>query len=228
MRKPPRTRAHYNPLSLNPSAPRDPLPACAISARLGASDAAPSSPMVLNERSSDVSRSIPLGAGSYDRTLAGVIGRLLALGTHAMSEACLFLNIWAPPPGRFSEALPVLVWIHGGSFTSGGSTQYTGDHFIQVRDDVVLVTLNYRYRLGVVFHAAWHPMWHELQCGMTSNVALASNAALASYAVWYPMAAHLTGWAPSDSSAARASRRRPTTARPETLGSKTPVRRCDG
>jgi hypothetical protein len=130
--------------------------------------------MVLNERSSDVSRSIPLGAGSYDRTLAGVIGRLLALGTHAMSEACLFLNIWAPPPGRFSEALPVLVWIHGGSFTSGGSTQYTGDHFIQVRDDVVLVTLNYRYRTwrciprGLASDAAWHPTrhWHLMPCGI--------------------------------------------------------------
>ena len=112
--------------------------------------------------------------------MAGVIGRLLALGTHAMSEACLFLNIWAPPPGRFSEALPVLVWIHGGSFTSGGSTQYTGDHFIQVRDDVVLVTLNYRYRT-----------WRCIPRGLASNVAMASRAA------WHLMRC-VIAWHPCD------------------------------
>lgn len=56
---------------------------------------------------------------------------------------CLNLNVWRPavPP---EEALPVLVWLHGGAFTngSGADAEYAGTAF--ARDGVVCVTLNYR------------------------------------------------------------------------------------
>ncbi len=60
-------------------------------------------------------------------------------------EECLNLNVWSPDLGRAN--LPVMVWIHGGSFRNGTGAipTYDGTHF--ARDGVVCVTLN--YRLGV-------------------------------------------------------------------------------
>jgi para-nitrobenzyl esterase len=62
-------------------------------------------------------------------------------------EECLNLNVWTPAAAMdaaHGAGLPVLVWIHGGSFMngSGSVTAYDGTHFAQ--DDVVCVTINYR------------------------------------------------------------------------------------
>jgi para-nitrobenzyl esterase len=61
-------------------------------------------------------------------------------------EDCLNLNVWAPEAavaGR-EPSLPVLVWIHGGSFMNGSGSvgEYEGGAF--ARDGVVCVTINYR------------------------------------------------------------------------------------
>lgn len=71
-----------------------------------------------------------------------------------VSEDCLYLNVWRPIGIRAGADLPVMVWIHGGSylFGSGGSPRFDGD-FLTARD-VVLVTIN--YRLGV-FGTFAHP-----------------------------------------------------------------------
>ena len=67
----------------------------------------------------------------------------------AMSEDCLTLNVSAPrserPTGTDSEALPVLVWIYGGAFTTGSAASpgYRGDRIVR-RGDVIFVSLNYR------------------------------------------------------------------------------------
>jgi para-nitrobenzyl esterase len=57
-------------------------------------------------------------------------------------EDCLNLNVWTPDPG--ATGLPVLVWIHGGSFMNGSSSvaEYDGASF--ARDGVVCVSINYR------------------------------------------------------------------------------------
>ena len=57
-------------------------------------------------------------------------------------EDCLNLNVWTPGPG--ASGLPVLVWIHGGSFMNGSSSvaEYNGAAF--ARDGIVCVTVNYR------------------------------------------------------------------------------------
>jgi para-nitrobenzyl esterase len=57
-------------------------------------------------------------------------------------EDCLNLNVWTPDPD--ASGLPVLVWIHGGSFMNGSSSvaEYNGAAF--ARDGVVCVTVNYR------------------------------------------------------------------------------------
>ena len=73
---------------------------------------------------------VPRGpwSGVLDATAYGddciqgpMLNRLQEIGPARMSERCLFLNVWAPV-GAAPSSLPVLVWIHGGSFTSGGTT----------------------------------------------------------------------------------------------------------
>jgi para-nitrobenzyl esterase len=55
----------------------------------------------------------------------------------------LTVNVWTP----VGSGLPVMVWIHGGSFSNGNSAIPTYDGHTFARDGVVLVSIN--YRLGV-------------------------------------------------------------------------------
>jgi para-nitrobenzyl esterase len=57
-------------------------------------------------------------------------------------DECLNLNVWTPDPG--SAGLPVLVWIHGGSFMNGSSSVGAYDGAAFARDGVVFVSVNYR------------------------------------------------------------------------------------
>lgn len=36
------------------------------------------------------------------------------------SEDCLYLEVYAPPPGRFAEKAAVILWFHGGDWHEGG------------------------------------------------------------------------------------------------------------
>ncbi|MBU0574066.1 MAG: carboxylesterase family protein [Candidatus Margulisbacteria bacterium] len=58
-------------------------------------------------------------------------------------EDCLSLNIWTPAASS-SDRLPVMVWIHGGAFVSGGSSFYLYDGANLSKKGVVVVTINYR------------------------------------------------------------------------------------
>lgn len=69
----------------------------------------------------------------------------------AMSEDCLYLNIWAP---RHAGKAPVLVWIHGGALTGGWSSDPVYDGAKFAARGIVLVSIN--YRLGVLGFLA-HP-----------------------------------------------------------------------
>ncbi len=63
-------------------------------------------------------------------------------GIASTTENCLFLNVFVPagtPPGA---KLPVMVWIHGGGFTTGESDDYDPDRL--VAQGTIVVTLNYR------------------------------------------------------------------------------------
>jgi para-nitrobenzyl esterase len=62
------------------------------------------------------------------------------------SEDCLHLNVWTPAVDQ--RRRPVMVWIHGGAFTTGSSAQELYDGAaLAARGGVVVVTIN--YRLGV-------------------------------------------------------------------------------
>ncbi|WP_410514746.1 carboxylesterase/lipase family protein [Paenibacillus sp. BR2-3] len=59
------------------------------------------------------------------------------------SEDCLYLNIWSPRAG--GEGLPVMVWIHGGTFVTGAGSQPMFDGAsLAARGKVIVVSINYR------------------------------------------------------------------------------------
>lgn len=66
--------------------------------------------------------------------------------SEAMSEDCLYLNIWTPAHSA-QEKLPVIFWIHGGAFITGygHSSHFDGEAF--ARQGVILVTINYRLNI---------------------------------------------------------------------------------
>jgi para-nitrobenzyl esterase len=71
-----------------------------------------------------------------------------------MSEDCLYLNVWTPARGG-NEKLPVMVFVHGGSFLQGAGSMplYNGTNL--AKKGVVAVNLNYRLGpLGFLAHPA--------------------------------------------------------------------------
>src|SRR4051794_23623367 len=73
-----------------------------------------------------------------------------APGERRTDENCLYLNVAAP---REARGLPVMVWLHGGSFIAGAGTDIDPRGFA-AKAHVIVVTLN--YRLGVLGFLA-HP-----------------------------------------------------------------------
>ncbi|MGW6928687.1 carboxylesterase/lipase family protein [Lentzea sp. NPDC054927] len=63
----------------------------------------------------------------------------------SQTEDCLYLNV-TTPAGQARKPRPVMVWIHGGGFTAGGASMYDA-RWLATKNDVVVVTIN--YRLGV-------------------------------------------------------------------------------
>ncbi|ESQ92873.1 hypothetical protein ABENE_07150 [Asticcacaulis benevestitus DSM 16100 = ATCC BAA-896] len=74
----------------------------------------------------------------------------------APSEDCLYLNVWTPAhlDGKPKGKLPVLVYIYGGGFKAGDSSEKRYDGAALAKRGIVVVTLN--YRLGV-FGFLSHP-----------------------------------------------------------------------
>ncbi|KAI9654263.1 MAG: hypothetical protein M1831_005428 [Alyxoria varia] len=62
-------------------------------------------------------------------------------------EDCLYVNVWSKPQSG-SPKKPVLVWIYGGGFQSGGtnSSAYSGQFWAD-NEDVVFVNFNYRLNI---------------------------------------------------------------------------------
>jgi para-nitrobenzyl esterase len=87
-----------------------------------------------------------------------------------VNEDCLSLNIWAPADGQATEArekqYPVLVFVHGGGFTEGGSAVPIYDGANLAKRGVVVVTLN--YRIGTLGFLA-HPLLSKEQNGGSGN-----------------------------------------------------------
>jgi para-nitrobenzyl esterase len=71
-----------------------------------------------------------------------------------ISEDCLYLNVWTAAKTN-KEKLPVLVWIYGGGFTSGGSSCKIYDGTAMASKGIVFVSINYRVGIfGFFAHPA--------------------------------------------------------------------------
>ena len=75
------------------------------------------------------------------------------------SEDCLHLNVWTSADRSGTEAMPVMVWIHGGGFRAGngrlGEAPVTGRGAGFTRRGVVTVSIQYRLgALGFFAHPA--------------------------------------------------------------------------
>ena len=89
-----------------------------------------------------------------------------------ISEDCLYLNIWAPASS--SEKKPVIVWVHGGAFTSGSGSCPIYDGENMAKKGVVFVTIN--YRLGIFGFLAHPDLTKESSTHSSGNYAFLDQA----------------------------------------------------
>src|SRR5579863_1833141 len=78
------------------------------------------------------------------------------------NEDCLTLNVWVPAKPSAAK-LPVMVWIYGGGFVAGTTSEARQDGTVLAQQGVIVVSMN--YRLGV-FGFFVHP---ELAKGSGHN-----------------------------------------------------------
>lgn len=66
---------------------------------------------------------------------------------YKQGEDCLTLNVWTA--NDTTTHRPVMVWIHGGSYGWGGTSDplFEGHNFVKAHPEVLLVTINYRLGL---------------------------------------------------------------------------------
>jgi para-nitrobenzyl esterase len=73
-------------------------------------------------------------------------------GRAGQSEDCVFLNVWTPQADERARR-PVMVYFHGGAYTSGTATDpVTQGPYLAADGDVVVVTVNHRLN---AFGYAW-------------------------------------------------------------------------
>jgi para-nitrobenzyl esterase len=125
------------PFAQPPTGPlrwREPLPAKPWT---GVRDATQFAPACMQNR---------MGLAGFITPIAAAYGNQYHASPISMSEDCLYLNIWTPE-SPVKTALPVMVWIHGGSNINGSGAETTYDGTKLAQKGVIVVTIN--YRLGV-------------------------------------------------------------------------------
>jgi para-nitrobenzyl esterase len=89
------------------------------------------------------------------------------------AEDCLYLNVWTP--GLDNGKRPVLVWLHGGGWStgSGGSVLYDGTNMARTQD-VVVLTINHRLNVfGYLDLSAAGKEYQDSSCAGLHDVVLA-------------------------------------------------------
>lgn len=90
------------------------------------------------------------------------------------SEDCLYLNLWMPAKPAVAK-LPVIVWIHGGDFVAGTSSEPRQDAGNLSKKGVMVVSLN--YRLGVFGFFAYPELSKESKFHASGNYGLLDQVA---------------------------------------------------
>lgn len=111
--------------------------------------------------------------GERDATRAGPVclqPMVTAEGSELTgSEDCLTLNIHRPAARATSEPLPVMVWLHGGSFHGGAGSLYDPRRLV-LAGDLLVVTVN--YRLGALGFLAHPELSHRSPDVLSGNYGL--------------------------------------------------------
>jgi len=97
----------------------------------------------------------PFNENPYDATIPCPACPQLAPEKN-IQEDCLYLRISTPEKAKAGAKLPVMVFIHGGAFMTGGanSDYYNSGANIVAHRDVIVVTIN--YRLGILGFMVYH------------------------------------------------------------------------
>ena len=113
----------------------------------------------------ETTQATPSPMQSTNNPFSGVIpGNLVG----AVSEDCLTVDIWTP--AVLGEQVPVLVWVYGGAYLTGGSTLVTYDGSTLAADHgVVVVSVN--YRLGAMGFLWLDDQRAEANCGLRDQLA---------------------------------------------------------
>jgi len=88
--------------------------------------------------------------------------------TYTYSEDCLFLNVFTPESAKAGDKLPVLIYIHGGSYTGGCGHEKHFDGPAWPKHGLIGVTIN--YRLGPLGFLCLPELKQE--AGITGNYGL--------------------------------------------------------
>lgn len=77
---------------------------------------------------------------------------------YVQGEDCLYLNVWKAE-GSYATTKPIIVWIHGGAFEVGGTSEprEEGCNFIRENPDVILVSIEYRLGIFGFLHLSHLP-----------------------------------------------------------------------
>lgn len=99
------------------------------------------------------------------------------------NESCLYLNIYAPANATAGSNLPVMFFMHGGSweFGSGSFLLYDGENVVNLVRDVIVVTIN--YRLNVFGFLAGDALRAESSDGSVGNYGFQDQRAALSFVI---------------------------------------------
>jgi para-nitrobenzyl esterase len=107
------------------------------------------------------------------RSMQGSIYSDMVFRDKGPSEDCLYLNVWTP--AKAPDKLPVMVWIHGGGYKSGSSSEPRQNGENLARKGVVVVSFN--YRLGVFGFLALPELTRETDSHSSGNYGLLDQVA---------------------------------------------------
>ncbi len=110
------------------------------------------------------------------RCMQGAIYSDMIFRDPGISEDCLYLNVWTPAKlGKGKDKLPVMVWIYGGGFAAGATSEPRQDGTNLAKEGVVVVSMN--YRLGIFGFFAHPELAKENSHNATGNYGLMDQSA---------------------------------------------------